>query len=117
MQSDQIKSIIKTIIHDNLKPGSGQAFACAEDIRHKGKQCGKGVYVTPNINVAFQYAGCIVLGIKRYKLVIMVRVNPSYIREPTSQPDYWIVDGKTNQLRPYRLLIKDVGNSNYMRPY
>ena len=47
----------------------------------------------------------------------MVRVNPSYIREPTSQPDYWIVDGKTNQLRPYRLLIKDVGNSNYMRPY
>ena len=110
MQSDQIKSIIKTIIHDNLKPGSGQAFEYAQDIRHKGKQCGKGVYVTPNINVAFQYAGCINLGKKRYKLVIMVRVNPSYLRIPSTQTDYWIVDGNTNQLRPYRLLIKDINN-------
>ena len=117
MQSNQIKSIIKTIIHDNLKPGSGQACSGYPDKRHPGKNCGNGVYVTPNINVAFGYAGFITLGKKNYKLVIMVRVNPSYIREPTSQPDYWIVDGKTNQLRPYRLLIKDVGNSNYMRPY
>ena len=40
----------------------------------------------------------------------MVRVNPSYIREPTTQKGYWIVDGNSNQLRPYRLLIKEVGN-------
>ena len=117
MQSSQIKSIIKTIIHDNLKPGSGQACAGYPDRRHQGKNCGNGVYVTPNINVAFGYAGFITLGQKNYKLVIMVRVNPSYIREPTTQPDYWIVDGKTNQLRPYRLLIKEIGNSPYNSPY
>ena len=117
MQSSQIKSIIKTIIHDNLKPGSGQACAGYPDRRHKGQNCGNGVYVTPNINVAFGYAGFITLGQKNYKLVIMVRVNPSYIREPTTQPDYWIVDGKTNQLRPYRLLIKEIGNRPYNSPY
>ena len=37
----------------------------------------------------------------------MVRVNPSFIREPDTMKDYWIVDGNGNQLRPYRLLIKE----------
>ena len=116
MQSQQIKSIIKTIIHDNLKPGSGQAFQGAPDSRHPGKNCGTGVYITPDINVAFGYAGMITLGKKNYKLVIMVRVNMEYVRIPTSQPNYWIIDGKTDQLRPYRLLIKDMG-SNYNYQY
>lgn len=116
MQSNQIKSIIKTIIHDNLKPGSGQACAANDDIRHKGQKCGTGVYVTPDINIAFDYAGLITLGKKSYKLVIMVRVNPSYIRTPSTQKDYWIVDGETNQLRPYRLLIKEFKN-RYSRAY
>ena len=113
MKCEQIKEIIKTIIHDNLRPGGGQAFAGAPDCRHKGQKVGVGVYVTPNINVAMGYAGSIKLGNKMYKLVIMVRVNPSKIREPTSQKEYWIVDGKSDQLRPYRLLIKEYNGVNY----
>ena len=116
MQSQQIKSIIKTIIHDNLKPGGGQAYQGAPDSRHPGRNCGTGVYITPDINVAYGYAGMITLGKKNYKLVIMVRVNMEYVRIPTSQPNYWIIDGKTDQLRPYRLLIKDMGN-NYNNQY
>ena len=107
MNGNQIKQIIKTIIHDNLKPGAGQAFSMANDSRHLGKQCGTGVYVTPKLAIALGYAGYIPLGGKNYRLVIMVRVNPSYIREPVTQRDFWIVDGKPNQLRPYRLLIKE----------
>ena len=114
MQSNQIKEIIKTIIHDNLKPGGGQSFAGADDMRHPGQKCGNGVYVTPNIKVAFNYSGFITLGKKNYRLVIMVRVNPYYLRIPTTQRDYWIIDGKANQLRPYRLLIKEC-SSNYGR--
>ena len=114
MQSQQIKSIIKTIIHDNLKPGSGQACSGYDDSNHPGKKCGTGVYVTPDINTAYGYAGIITLGKKNYKLVIMVRVNMKHVRIPTTQPNYWIVDGKSDQLRPYRLLIKDFGNNyNY----
>ena len=111
MPGEQIKSILKTIIHDNLKPGGGQSYSNANDSRHPGKKCGNGVYVTPNINTAFGYAGLIPLGKKNYRIVIMVRVNPSYIREPTTMKGYWIVDGNSNQLRPYRLLIKEVGNA------
>ena len=107
MNGNQIKQIIKTIVHDNLKPGAGQAFQGARDSRHPGKLCNTGVYITPNLNVATQYAGVIPLGGKNYRLVIMVRVNPSFIREPETQKGYWIVDGKSDQLRPYRLLIKE----------
>lgn len=111
MNGKQIKEIIKTIVHDNLKPGSGQAFCGANDRRHPGKLCGQGVYITPDLNVATSYAGIIPLGDKNYRLVIMVRVNPSYIREPVTQKDYWIVDGNPNQLRPYRFLIKDANTT------
>ena len=112
MQPDKIKGIIKTIVHDNLKPGAGQAYSGAPDKRHPGKKCGNGVYITPKLEVATQYAGMITLGNKSYRLVIMVRVNPSFIREPQNMPGYWIVDGNGNQLRPYRLLIKESNTIN-----
>ena len=117
MGSDNLKSIIKTIIHDNLKPGGGQAYAQYDDIRHQGRKCGTGVYVTPKIDIAFSYSGCITLGKKMYRLVIMVRVNPSFVRIPSTQHDYWIVDGSVNQLRPYRLLIKEVSSAYAGVPY
>ena len=114
MKSDKLKSIIKTIIHDNLRPEGGQTFSGAPDKRHEGKRCGDGVYITPNINIAFCYAGLITLGKKNYKLVVMVRAKPEFIREPTTQPEFWVVDGNSNQLRPYRLLIKEyIGTTLY----
>jgi len=110
MPQDQIKNIIKTIVHENLKPGAGQAYMHSYDRRHPGQKCGKGVYTTPNLNIASGYAGLINLGSKQYRLVIMVRVNPSFIREPDNIKDFWILDGKPNQLRPYRLLIKEANS-------
>ena len=107
MSGAELKSLIKTIVHDNLRPGSGQACEYNKDKRHPGKKCGVGVYITPNIDVALNYSGFLPLGNKIYNIVIMVRVNPKYIREAEGSEEYWIVDGKTEQLRPYRLLIKE----------
>lgn len=90
-----------------MRPGSGQACSRSRDKRHPGKLCGNGVYVTPNINVAHSYAGFLPLGTKIYNIIIMVRVNTNYIREAETAQDYWIVDSDSNQLRPYRLLIKE----------
>ena len=115
MTGDQIKQIIKTIVHDNLRPGSGQAFSGARDRRHPGKLCEKGVYVTPDLNIATQYSGLIPLGGKNYRLIIMVRVNPNSIREPENQKAYWIVNGNSNELRPYRLLIREANTINIRR--
>ena len=57
--SDQIKQIIKPILQNNLKPGSGQACAGNADVNHPGQTIGIGVYCTPNITTADGYAGII----------------------------------------------------------
>jgi hypothetical protein len=111
MRGTELKNLIKTIVLDNLRPGSGQACANNNDIRHPGKKCGTGVYITPSINVALGYAGILPLGNKAYRIVIMVRANPEYIRDAGEK--YWIIDGKADQLRPYRLLIKEDNNNFY----
>ena len=36
----------------------------------------------------------------------MVRVNPKAIRHCSDSGDYWVVDGTTNEIRPYRILYK-----------
>ena len=62
-----------------------------------------------------QYAGSIQLDGKAYRIVIMVRVIPRFIREPEHQPDFWILDGNPNQLRPYWLLIKEANSIKFKR--
>jgi hypothetical protein len=47
-----------------------------------------------------------------YKTVLMVRVNPNALRHcddcwDSKDPyNYWVVNGTTNEIRPYRILFK-----------
>ena len=43
---------------------------------------------------------------KKYKTVLMVRVKPDAIRCSADQQDYWVVNGTTDEIRPYRILYK-----------
>ena len=36
----------------------------------------------------------------------MVRVKPKAIRECKDSGDYWVVNGTTDEIRPYRILYK-----------
>ena len=36
----------------------------------------------------------------------MVRVKPEAIRECSDSGDYWVVNGTTDEIRPYRILYK-----------
>ena len=91
--------------------GNGQGCKDFDDVRHPGQKVGKGVYCTPDINVAEGYAGqsSFVNG-KRYKMVFMMRVKPDKIRTSKESPKEWILDGTTNEMRPYRILLKKVLN-------
>ena len=40
----------------------------------------------------------------------MVRCKPDKIRVPRNQQNYWVLDGNFDQLRPYRLLIRELRN-------
>ena len=109
--SDQIKQIIKPILEQNLKPGSGQAYSGYDDANHPGQKVGIGVYCSPNPTVTDGYAGIIEVNGYRYRVAFMLRVKPDKIRYSNSQPDYWVLNagnGDFSEMRPYRFLIKRV---------
>ena len=37
----------------------------------------------------------------------MMRVKPDKIRYPPEEPDYWILNATTDEMRPYRILVKE----------
>jgi hypothetical protein len=104
--SDEVKKKIKLILETNLKPGSGQAYSSYDDANHPGQKVGVGVYCSPNPSVIDGYAGIMEVHGHNYKVAFMLRVKPDKIRYSSSQPDYWVVNGNFDELRPYRLLIK-----------
>ena len=64
------------------------------------------VYCTPNVDTAAGYSGISEINGKSYMTVLMVRVKPSAIRECSDGGDYWVVNGTTDEIRPYRILYK-----------
>ena len=107
-ESDEVKRITGIIVTSQFKPGRRQACEDSDDIYHKGKKVGKGVYCTPKIEVAEKYAGISEINGKQYKTVLMVRVKPDSIRCPKNKKDYWVVNGTTDEIRPYRILFKKI---------
>ena len=40
-------------------------------------------------------------------MIFMMRVKPDKIRSSNVSPKEWILDGTTNEMRPYRILLKE----------
>ena len=92
----------KSILINKFQAGPGQAYENDDDINHPEKKVGRGVYVTPEISIAESYSKIV----DGYKCVFMCRVNPLNVRIPKSNQKIWIVSGNSNDIRPYRLIIK-----------
>ena len=106
--SDKVKKITRLIYESKFKSGGVQKRSFAQDIYHPGKIVGEGVYCTPNPETAEGYAGISEINGKKYKTVLMVRVRPDAIR--SDDDDYWVVNGTTDEIRPYRILYKECKN-------
>ena len=106
--SDNVKNSTGSIIKSTFKPGPdcGQLHKDCYDEFHPGQKVGRGVYCTPFIKTAGNYYSGIseINGIK-YKTVLMVRVKPEAIRHCKCY-DYWVVNGTTDEIRPYRILYQ-----------
>ena len=87
---------------------SGQGYKNSNDSYHPGEKVGEGVYVTPQPSVMENHCGIIKCGDQKYKVGIMTRVKPELIRCPAEKQDYWVINGTDNEIRPYRILIKEV---------
>ena len=101
---------IKAIMDSHFKEGINQNCKDHDDLRHKGKKCGKGVYVTPRIEVAERYTqDFYVFELKKkYRIVFQCRVNPETFRQSSIIPEYWILKGDGQEIRPYRILIREI---------
>ena len=99
------------IINGNLTNEVGKLFKNeinVEKTKNNYPNCGEGVYLSPNVDDAAFFAEKTSLGIFniKFQFVIMTRVNPNKIRSPGGTPLEWILNAKSDEIRPYRLLIK-----------
>ena len=95
-------SFAKSIIINGLKVGPTQSLCYDDDLNHPGNKVGKGVYLCRDFKYAKEYSN----PVQGYRCIFMCRVNPKVIRICRRYPQYCVVDGNINCIRPYRLLIK-----------
>jgi len=91
-------------ITENLK----QIYENDDDIRHRDKNVGVGVYCPSDPKLLEQYAETINANGENYKVGFMIRVKPDKIRASEKEKNMWVVNGNDNELRPYGILIKKV---------
>ncbi|CAG8719885.1 36050_t:CDS:1 [Racocetra persica] len=83
----------------------------------KGKNFvhGRGIYSTPDVNVAELYAKEFVHGEDKYLVIIQNRVNPKGLRkipkEKTVVGEYWVTN-KDKDIRPYGICIRKNDNNS-----
>ena len=106
---------VVSIVQNNLAPGKRQFYEKYDNIRQITKdqgylKCGRGVYLTPIIKEAEYCAEEEKFSEKKFKLIMMCRINPKKIREPDrgNENPYWILNGNSEEIRPYRILIKEL---------
>ena len=101
---------IRFILLGGFKPGGGQVYNDYDDIYHPGNKVGVGAYFTPDPKIMEEFAKNSVINIngKKYLITLMVRVKPDKIRCPSGYKNFWIVNGAFNEVRPYRILLKEI---------
>ena len=116
-----LEKATNSILSGGFKPGWGQAYANDDDAHHPGKKVGIGVYCSPNPYVMESYARCAqtstnINGIN-FMMGFMMRVKPDRIRYSNNEKDYWVLNGTTDEMRPYRIMVKAQGveeNDGYL---
>ena len=106
-----LEKATSSILAGGFRPGKGQAYAGSDDARHPGNKVGLGVYCSPNPSVMESYASSsrseTSVNGKKFMMGFMMRVKPDKIRYSSSNTDYWVLNGTTDEMRPYRIMVKE----------
>ena len=106
LNSDKIKKVLNDIIlNDGISKAINESKANKDNIRNRGKEVGKGIFLTPFISIAEHYTGIISFNNKKYKILLMARVKIENIREP-EKSNFWVLNQE--DIRIYRILLKEV---------
>ena len=114
-----VEDAAKNIYLGGFKSGNGQFHKEAKNINDRyipkdannnySEFVGIGVYCSPEPNVMDGYAKTSTKQVngKKYKIGFMMRVRPDKIRISQRTPSYWVLDGTTDETRPYRIMLKE----------
>ena len=106
-----VEKAAESILSGGFKAGKNQGYASYQNDNPKcsDKMVGVGVYCSPDPSVMDGYAmNCsTTVNQKHYKMGFMMRVKPDRIRYSNSQNDYWVLNGTTDEMRPYRIMVKE----------
>jgi len=121
----KVEDVTKKILNEGFYVGPNQAYEyCHNDNKNfivkenekddnikKREKVGKGVYCSPDPDVMEEYASYALnkakIKNKNYLMGFMMRVKPDKIRFSNKKKEYWVLDGTTNEMRPYRIMIKE----------
>ena len=89
------------------KKGIEKQYEKEKDIRNGGI-VGTGVYTSPKPEVIEGNTEMININGINYKMGLMLRVNPDKIRIPKSNNNIWVIEGISDEIRPYGILLKKI---------
>ena len=105
----KLEEAVGNIAKSGFKIGPRQKYK--DSVNEKGETIGKGVYCSPDPKVLEAYAKSskseTTIDGKKYMMGFMMRVKPDKINIPIEEPDYWVLNGTTDEMRPYKILIKE----------
>ena len=116
-----VENATKEIFNKRFIPGARQAFKnfkndnskykCDDKQNDHSQLVGEGVYCSPDPEVMEEYAREATKKAsangKKYLMGFMMRVKPDKIRYSNYQNNYWVLNGTKEEMRPYRIMIKE----------
>ena len=103
---------IRNICMQGFIKGPGQAEKDSNNMNSINNyfypKCGEGVYLAQDINQAADCTRPIQYKYKNYQVVFMCRINPNAVKisDQGYEKDYYITNGQSDEVRPYKILIK-----------
>ena len=89
------------------KNGIEKQYQNEKDTKHDGN-VGLGVVTSPKPELMEINTEMININGTNYKMGLMLRVNPSKIRIPKSNNNIWVIEGISEEIRPYGILLKKI---------
>ena len=107
----KLEDAVGNIAKSGFKIGDAQHYKNRININEPEKQVGIDIYCSPSPEVLEKYANyssseTMIKG-KYYMMGFMMRVKPDKIRKPEDKSDFWILNATTDEIRPYRILVKE----------
>lgn len=110
------KNAIKPILQNGFIIGERQQYESSNNenalTNFNYMYCQKGAYFTPDIDEANSYTEVINYNEYSFRIVLMCRINPFRVRivHAYNNIEYWLTNGLTDEVRPYRILFKFENN-------